>query len=83
LRQFLDEAERALASGESKEAIRLAQLSQRTQRTAESFVVLIRAFCGQGDLANANAKWREGRGLLSDEERKQVMRYCKKYDIDL
>ncbi|WP_084736207.1 serine/threonine-protein kinase [Cystobacter ferrugineus] len=82
LRRQLAEAERALTAGDRQEAIRLARLSQRTQLTAESFVVMIRAFCGQGDLANANAKWREGRSRLSPEELATVRRDCEKHEIE-
>jgi serine/threonine-protein kinase len=82
VRKQLEEAENALAAGDKDEAMRLARLSQRTQTTPESFVVLIRAFCGQGDFANAKAKWREGRRLLSPQELARVRRDCKKHDIE-
>jgi serine/threonine-protein kinase len=83
VRANLEAAELALAAGNVEEALRLSQSSQRTQVTSLSYSVMIRAFCRQGTLSLAKAKWREGRARLSSKERAEVRRFCKQYDIEL
>ena len=79
VRKELEEAERALDAGKLEEAIRLARRSQQTQVTPASYSVLARAHCRQGDLSNARAQWRQ---LPAGEQRRQVRRYCRKYELD-
>ena len=82
VRADLEAAARELAAGNVEEALRLSQSSQRTQVTSLSYSVMIRAFCRQGNLSLAKAKWREGRVKLSSKERAEVQRFCKQYDIE-
>jgi serine/threonine-protein kinase len=79
VRADLDEAERALAAGDSHEAIRLALRSLRTQKTQEARAVLARAYCRLKDLGNIKPQLRN----LPLEKRRQVIQYCKKYDVYL
>jgi serine/threonine-protein kinase len=83
LRKQLEDAERALAAGDNDNAIRIARLSQRTRITPESYVVLIRAFCLQRDLDSVNAKWREGRRMLSAQQQSRVKQDCMNQGIEL
>ena len=83
VRANLEAAELALAAGNVEEALRLSRSSQRTQVTSLSYSVMIRAFCRQGTLSLAKAKWREGRARLSSKERAEVRRFCNQYDIEL
>jgi serine/threonine-protein kinase len=82
VRADLDAAARELAAGNVEEALRLSRISQRTQVTSLSYSVMIRAFCRQGNLSLAKAKWREGLVKLSSKERAEVRRFCKQYDIE-
>ncbi|MFE8605695.1 serine/threonine protein kinase [Archangium violaceum] len=79
VRKDLEEAERALAAGDTMEALRLARRSQRTKITGVSFSLLTRAYCRQGDLANSRAHW----GRVPSVERNRVRQYCNPYDINL
>ncbi|WP_043413873.1 serine/threonine-protein kinase [Archangium violaceum] len=79
VRKDLEEAERALAAGDTREALRLARRSQRTKITGGSFSLLTRAYCREGDLANARAQW----GRVPSAERNRVRQYCNPYDINL
>ncbi|REG35836.1 serine/threonine-protein kinase [Archangium gephyra] len=85
VREVLQQAERALAAGDTREAIRLAQSSQRKTLTPASFSVLTRAYCRQGDLGGAKRALREGiqRKMLSVKERRQLIRFCADSDIEL
>jgi len=82
VRADLEAAARELAAGNVEEALRLSQSSQRKQVTSLSYSVMIRAFCRQGNLSLAKAKWREGRVKLSSKDRAEVQRFCKQYDIE-
>ena len=82
VRADLEAAARELAAGNVEEALRLSRSSQRTQVTSLSYSVMIRAYCRQGNLSLAKAKWREGRVKLSSKERAEVQRFCKQYDIE-
>jgi len=83
VRADLEAAARELAAGNVEEALRLSRSSQRTQVTSLSYSVMIRAFCRQGNLSLAKAKWREGLAKLSSKERAEVRRFCNQYDIEL
>jgi eukaryotic-like serine/threonine-protein kinase len=85
VREVLQDAERALAAGDAREAIRLAQASQRKTLTPASFSVLTRAYCRQGDLGGAKRALREGiqRKMLSVKERRQLIKFCADSDVSL
>ncbi|WP_225409147.1 serine/threonine-protein kinase [Stigmatella hybrida] len=73
----LSAAEKALASGDTVEAIRLARKSLRTQPTGAAYALLTRAYCRQRDLSNAKAQWRN----VPSAYQGKVRTYCKPYDI--
>ncbi|NTX06301.1 serine/threonine-protein kinase [Myxococcus sp. CA040A] len=75
----LELAEKALASGDTSEALHLVRRSQRSQVTGASFALLTRVHCRQGDLSNARTVWLR----VPTAERAQVRQYCKQYDIAL
>ena len=77
VRRTLAEGERALASKQPTEAIRLASLSQRTQITGASFSLLTRAYCQRGDLSNARANLNS----VPRDDKARVVQYCKRYEI--
>jgi serine/threonine-protein kinase len=79
VRTALEEAERALASGDKRGAIRTAQRSQQLQNTEAARLLLGRAYCQQRDLSNARAQWR----TLSTRGKSQLSKYCTEYEIDL
>ncbi|WP_309897201.1 serine/threonine-protein kinase [Archangium sp.] len=82
VRANLEAAARELAAGNVEEALRLSLSSQRTHVTSASFSVMIRAYCRQGNLSLAKAKWREGKKVLSATDRAAVKKFCKQYDIE-
>jgi serine/threonine protein kinase len=79
VRAALEEAERALASGDTRAAIRTAQRSQQVQNTEAARLLLGRAYCHQRDLSNARAQWR----TLSTQGKSQLRKYCAQYNIEL
>jgi len=79
VRADLDGAEAALARGDTREAKRLAQHSLLGQRTGRAFVILTRAACRDGDLANARAGLRNVAGA----ERAGVVKACAAAGLDL
>jgi serine/threonine-protein kinase len=82
VRADLEAAARELAAGNVEEALRLSRSSQRTQVTGASFSLMIRAYCRQGNLEGAKAKWREGKAKLSARDRTEVTKFCEQYDIE-
>jgi eukaryotic-like serine/threonine-protein kinase len=70
-------AEKALASGNTEEAIQLARKSLRAQPTGAAYALLARAYCRQRDLSNAKAQWRN----VPASYQGKVKAYCKPYDI--
>ena len=80
--EVLDEiqaAEKALGSGDAREAIRLARHSLLAKQTGRAFAVITRAMCKQGDLGGAKASLHSvDKGELS-----RVKRDCKASGIDL
>ncbi|WP_205519467.1 serine/threonine-protein kinase [Pyxidicoccus caerfyrddinensis] len=72
-------AERALARGDSDEALHLVRRSQRVQVTGTSYALLVRTYCLQKDLSNARTTWPR----VPAWERTRVRQYCKQYDIAL
>jgi len=82
VRADLEAAARELAAGNVEEALRLSRSSQRTQITSLSYSVMIRAYCRQGNLEGAKAKWREGQAKLSARDRAEVKKFCEQYDIE-
>jgi len=79
VRSDLAAAERALASDQMEEALRIARRSQRKAVTGASYSVITRAHCQQGDLANARAQWSK----VPSSERTKVRQFCKLKGIDL
>jgi serine/threonine-protein kinase len=75
VRSDLEAAARALEAGDTQEAIRLANRSQRTQSTDVAVSLLARAYCQTGDLSNARAQWRR----LAPAERRRVRQSCRQY----
>jgi len=73
----LSAAEKALTTGDTVEAIRLARKSLRTQPTGAAYALLTRAYCRQRDLSNAKAQWRN----IPTAYQGKVRTYCKPYDI--
>ncbi|MBU8900397.1 serine/threonine protein kinase [Corallococcus sp. H22C18031201] len=78
VRIILQEGERALEKGDAREAIRQAQLSQRTKITAASYSLLTRAYCKGMDLAGA----KPNRKKVAPAEADRVDRYCKLHGIE-
>ncbi len=72
-------AEKALARGDTEEALHLTRRSQRVQVTGTSFSLLTRTHCRQRDLSNARTAWER----VPAWERTRVRSYCKQYDIEL
>jgi serine/threonine-protein kinase len=68
----LDEAERALASGDAAEAIRVARRTLQANRSSRAYGIVARAFCKQGDLGNAKAQLPHTTGA----DRAKVLRAC-------
>jgi hypothetical protein len=75
----LAEAEAALESGKSADAIRLAQHSLYAQKTSRAYVIMVRAHCTQGDLGNAKAALAH----VAARDRAAVLRACGKRGVDL
>ncbi len=78
-RQFLDDAQAALAAGKPDEAVRLARRSLNEKRTVRAFSIIARAYCKQGDLGNAKAQL----GQLPARERQRVIRSCRRHGVEL
>ncbi|ATB27912.1 serine/threonine protein kinase [Melittangium boletus] len=78
VRADLAAAERALASEQAEEALRLARRSQRKLVTGASYSVLTRAHCQRKDLTNARAQW----GNVPSSEKAKVRQFCKLWEID-
>ncbi|MBJ6762441.1 protein kinase [Myxococcaceae bacterium JPH2] len=78
VRTILQEGEQALEKGDAREAIRQAQLSQRTKITAASYSLLTRAYCKGMDLAGA----KPNRKKVAPAEADRVDRYCKQHGIE-
>ncbi|WP_224372521.1 serine/threonine-protein kinase [Hyalangium versicolor] len=76
VRKDLQEAERALSSGDMDTAIRIALRTQRVQDTEEAKVLLGEAYCRRGDVSNANGAWRS---LSSAGAKRKMRTYCAKY----
>jgi hypothetical protein len=79
VRADLEAAEAALASGDAREAKRLAQHSLLGKRSGRAFSLLTRAACRDGDLTNARANLR----AVSGGERASVLRACAAAGLDL
>jgi serine/threonine-protein kinase len=79
VRQELEEAERALGSGDYNKAIRVAQRTLSTQRTEAATYLIGRAYCHLRDLSNARAQWRN----LSKSGQSKLSTYCSKHEVDL
>jgi serine/threonine protein kinase len=79
VRKELEEAERALASGDLDRAIRIAQRTHSTRETEASFFLIGRAYCQRRDLSNARAQWRN----LSSQGKTRLREYCKQYEVHL
>jgi serine/threonine-protein kinase len=79
VRADLEGAERALASGDTREAKRLAQHSLQGQRTSRAFVILTRAACAEHDLTNARAGLRN----VAAPARAGVIKACAAAGLDL
>ncbi len=78
-RQFLDDAQAALAAGRTDEAVRLARRSFNEKHTVRAYSILTRAYCQQGDLGNAKAQL----GHLPPRERQRVIRVCRRHGVEL
>jgi type IV secretory pathway VirB10-like protein len=79
VRQELEEARRALDSGDYAKAIRVAQRTQSTQRTEAATLLIGKAHCHLRDLSNARAQWRN----LSKRGQSELRTYCSKHDVSL
>ncbi|WP_434382586.1 protein kinase domain-containing protein [Melittangium boletus] len=79
VRADLTLAEKALASNDVNEALRLARRSQRNAVTGASFSVITRAYCQRKELTNAKAHWIK----VPESERARVKRFCKEQGIEL
>jgi serine/threonine-protein kinase len=75
----LQEAEKALAAGDAREAIRLARHSLLAKTSGRAFAVITRAQCKQGDLGGAKASVHS----VDKAELARVKRDCKAAGIDL
>jgi serine/threonine-protein kinase len=75
----LEQAEAALAAGNSAEALRLAQHSLYAERSSRAYEVMARARCAQGDLGNAKAAFMH----VDVADRAAVIRDCRKHEIEL
>jgi serine/threonine-protein kinase len=75
----LEQAEAALAAGNSAEALRLAQHSLYAERSSRAYEVMARARCAQGDLGNAKAAFAH----VDAADRAAVLRDCRKHEIEL
>ena len=74
-----EQAEAALAAGNSAEALRLAQHSLYAERSSRAYEVMARARCAQGDLGNAKAAFMH----VDVADRAAVIRDCRKHEIEL
>jgi hypothetical protein len=79
VRQELEEARRALDSGDYAKAIRVAQRTLSTQRTEAATLLIGKAHCHLRDLSNARAQWRN----LSKRGQSELRTYCSKHDVSL
>ncbi|HYH96924.1 serine/threonine-protein kinase [Hyalangium sp.] len=79
VRQELAEAEKALASGELDQALRIARRTQQTKATEAANYLIGRVYCQRKDLGNAKAQWRS----LTGSNKSKLTAYCRKYEIDL
>jgi hypothetical protein len=79
VRADLEGAEKALASGDTREAKRLAQHSLQGQRTSRAFVILTRSACAEHDLTNARASLRN----VAGPGRAAVIQACASAGLDL
>ncbi|WP_326522530.1 serine/threonine-protein kinase [Archangium lipolyticum] len=83
VRGMLEQGELALAEGKTQEALDLAARSLRIRPSGAGFSLSTRVYCTQGSLGHANARWREGRSMMSLKERARVRQFCDKHDIQL
>jgi len=82
VRTRLDWAEAALERGTPREAIRVALDTLNAQKTTRAFSIIARAYCRQGDVADAKATL----SSVPDNARAaraKVLRDCKSHGLDL
>jgi serine/threonine-protein kinase len=75
---ILDAAEKAMNAGDSDGALHEARRSLSIAKSARAFSIITRTYCRAGDLGNAKANFAHVGG-----ERANVVKFCKKHDIDL
>jgi serine/threonine-protein kinase len=75
----LDEAERALARGDAREALRLARNTLREGNSERAYFVMARAYCGLRDVGMIQAMLRN----LTPALRKQVHKSCQTQGLPL
>ncbi|MSP63718.1 MAG: serine/threonine protein kinase [Myxococcales bacterium] len=74
----LEEAELALAGGDTANAIHVARRTLNSRKTARAFSIIARAYCKAGDLGNAKATLLSFKG-----DRGPILRACKAAGVDL
>jgi serine/threonine-protein kinase len=75
----LDAAKAALDAKNYKQAIFLATRALKARKAPRAFVIMTTAYCGQGDLGNANATLHSVRRA----DRPRVVRQCKNLGLDI
>jgi hypothetical protein len=75
----LSAAEKALARGDTAQALQLTRRSQETHVTGTSYSLLTRVHCRMKDFPSAKAAWAQ----VPSWERNRVRRYCKQQGLSL
>jgi hypothetical protein len=79
VKEDLDAAKAALDAKNYKQVIFLANRALKNKRAPRAFVLLTQAYCGLGDLGNANATLHSVRRA----DRGRVIRQCKSLGLDI
>jgi hypothetical protein len=76
---LLEQAERALSSGNTKEARWIADRALRVQKGVRAFSLQTRAYCLDGDLGGARGTFPH----VTGGERARVLKYCSAHNTPL
>jgi eukaryotic-like serine/threonine-protein kinase len=79
VKEDLDAAKAALEAKNYKQAVFLANRALKTKRAPRAFAIMTQAYCGMGDLGNANATLHSVRRA----DRARVIRQCKSLGLDI